>query len=360
MEFQEQFILIRNTFLGDIQVRYYGIIIVTAMLVAATVAARLAQGRKYDPDHVWGALTWAIFPGIIFARLWFVVFPPATLVAGCGTGGICQDFGWYMQNFFNTTNGAIAIWSGGLSIFGAVLGGLLGVWLYFSRFHNVVAQVFYVIFYPFTLLADGIAWVFTAAWQRITRKEVTPYALSRFVPTFPAEGMPMVAWVDIGAVVLPLAQFIGRWANYVNQELYGSTTTLPWGITISMNNRVAPYLSPVDYPIDTLFHPLFLYEGLWSLVAFFILFNVYTRNRNQFKVGDFLLLYIIQYSFIRFFLEFLRAEVAYLPGTTINSSQAFTALLFAVALAVFLVRRSRPSAQSYDEATVMPATPAVA
>lgn len=357
MEFQEQFILIRNTFLGDIQVRYYGIIVVTAMLVAASVAARLAQSRKYDPDHVWGALTWGIFPGIVFARLWFIVFPPATLTAGCATGGICQDLSWYLQNFFNTTNGAIAIWSGGLSIFGAVLGGLLGVWLYFSRFHNAVARVFYVIFYPLTLVGDALSWLVTMVWRRVTRKEVTPFALPRFVPGFPAEGMPMMAWLDIGAVVLPLAQFIGRWANYVNQELYGTPTTLPWGITIDMNNRVAPYLSPVDYPIDTLFHPLFLYEGLWSLVAFFVLLNLYNRNRNQFKVGDFFVLYIAQYAFIRFFLEFLRVEVAYLPGTTINSSQAFTALLFVLAVGTFLVRRSKPASQSYDEASRMPTAP---
>ena len=79
MEFQAENILIS---LGqtDIQIRYYGIIIVTAMLIAAAVAARLARRDKRDPDHIWGALTWAIFPGIVAARLWYVLFPPEASV----------------------------------------------------------------------------------------------------------------------------------------------------------------------------------------------------------------------------------------------------------------------------------------
>jgi phosphatidylglycerol:prolipoprotein diacylglycerol transferase len=74
MDFQQQHILI-----GNLQIRYYGIIVVFAMLVGAWLAARLAERRKLNPDHIWGGLTWAIFPGIIGARLWFVLFPPISL-----------------------------------------------------------------------------------------------------------------------------------------------------------------------------------------------------------------------------------------------------------------------------------------
>lgn len=348
MEFQQQFILIRNTFLGDIQVRYYGIIIVAAMVLAAWVASRLAARRGYDSDHVWGGLTWAIFPGIIGARLWFVVFPPAEVVAQG------KDFAWFMQNFFNTTDGAIAIWSGGLSIFGAVLGGLLGVWLYCSPYHNAVARVFYVVFYPLTVLFALIEWLPVTAYERVTKGAFKPFVLPRFETTFPAEGMSMMAWVDIGAVVLPLAQFVGRWANFVNQELYGVPTNLSWwGIQIDSAHRVAPYTSPFDYPASTLFHPLFLYEGVWSLVAFFVLYHLYTTKRNQFKLGDFFLLYVLQYAFIRFLLEFIRVEVAYLPGTTINSSQTFTLVVFVLALVAYFVRRNQQT-RPYDEATTLP------
>jgi phosphatidylglycerol:prolipoprotein diacylglycerol transferase len=348
MRFEAQHILLDNTPLGDIQIRYYGIIIVVAMLVAAWVAARMARQRGYDPDHIWGGLTWAIFPGIIGARLWFVLFPPVTSVqAG-------RDTAWLLANFFNPDGGAIAIWTGGLGIFGAVIGGLIGVWLYCSRWHNRVAFIFWVIFYPFTLVFAAISFAASWVWNKLLRRQAPVWELPRFTTTFPAEGLPMLPWLDIAGVVLPLAQFIGRWANFVNQELYGTPTDLPWGITIDSQYRVAPYTSPVDYPASTRFHPLFLYEGLWNLAAFFVLSYLYNRYRNRFKPGDFFLLYVMQYSVVRFLLEFLRVEIATIGTTGINSSQATTALAFVVALVIFLARRAGKSDKSYDEATAMP------
>ncbi|MEO1288552.1 MAG: prolipoprotein diacylglyceryl transferase family protein, partial [Chloroflexota bacterium] len=128
-----------------VQIRYYGIIIVTAMLIAAWIASRLAERTGRDPDHIWGALTWAIFPGIIFARLWYITFPPLSQTANCGEAiasvtAVCKDAAYFFSNFFNTTDGAIAVWSGGLHIYGAVIGGLLGLWLYFGPLHNRVAR----------------------------------------------------------------------------------------------------------------------------------------------------------------------------------------------------------------------------
>jgi len=287
MEFQSEYIVLFDR----LQIRYYGIIIVLAMLVAATVAARLAKRDGRDPDHVWGALTWAIIPAIILARLWFVLFPPAAVVAQG------MDTAWFLQNFFNTQNGAIAIWSGGLSIFGAVLGGLIGAYIYLRR-----------------------------------------------------NKLPVAAWLDIAGVTLPLGQAIGRLANFVNQELYGTVTTLPWGITIDAEHRVAPYKSLVDYPTAaTRFHPLFLYEALLNIILFIVLLNLFTRRRKQFRYGDFFLIYLMIYSVIRFLLEFIRAEVAFIPGTTINSSQAMTAVVFVIALAAYIMRRNQPIAAQVVE-----------
>lgn len=289
MKFEREFIVIGNA----LQIRYYGIIIVLAMLVAAWVAARLAKRDGRDPDHVWGALTWAIIPGIIFARLWFVFFPPMSLVQGCldtDAGTVCQDTAWMLQNFFNTQNGAIAIWSGGLGYWGAILGGLLGMFLYVRR-----------------------------------------------------NKLSMAYWLDIAAVALPLAQAIGRWANFVNQELYGTLTTLPWGITIDSAHRVAPWKSTVDFPVaTTLFHPLFLYECIWNLVLFFALLQVFQRYRSRLRAGDIFLLYIVLYTPARFLLETLRAEPAWIPGTTANSSQTIAIIGFLVAAGLF-VYRHRPS-----------------
>ncbi len=278
--------------IGSFQIRYYGLIIVLAMLVAAWVAARLAKRDGRDPEHVWGALTWAIIPGIVFARLWFVIFPPISLTAGCTTAvttDVCRDTAWFLQNITNLQQGPLAIWSGGLSIFGAVLGGFLGAYIYVKR----------------NKLALG-------------------------------------PWLDIAAVVLPLGQAIGRWANWINQELYGGVTNLPWGITIDSAHRVAPYGSTVDYPVaTTFFHPLFLYESFWSILAFVILLNLFLRNRKRFLPGDIFLLYIVQYSVIRFLLEFLRVEVTVVGS--FNLSQVVTLITGVGALAYFIYRH-RPGA----------------
>lgn len=277
MEFESQFIQI-----GNIQIRYYGIIIVAAMLAATMVAARLAKRTGKDPEHVYGALTWAIIPGIILARLWFVLFPPAALCEAGAT--VCRDTAWFFENFFNTTDGAIAIWSGGLSIFGAILGGLIGTYIYLWR-----------------------------------------------------NKLEVGAWLDIAAVVLPLGQAIGRWANYINQELYGTPTGVSWwGLSIDINSRPQAYRA-IEY-YNAKFHPLFLYESLWSLAAFFVLLYVYNNYRNRFRTGDFFLIYVIQYSVVRFFLEFLRVEVTYLPGTEINLSQLVTLVSFILAFGLLLYR----------------------
>lgn len=288
--------------IGSIQIRYYGIIIVLAMLVAAWVAARLAKRDGKDPEHIWGALTWAIIPGIVLARLWFVFFPPVSLTAGCATAAttdICRDTGWFLQNFFDTQNGAIAIWSGGLSIFGAVIGGFLGAYIYMRR-----------------------------------------------------NKLQMLPWLDIAGVALPLGQAIGRWANFINQELYGTVTTLPWGITIESASRVTPFTSTIDYPVaTTFFHPLFLYESLWSLLAFIVLLNIYQRQRGRLLAGDVFVFYLMQYSVIRFLLEFLRVDVTQVAG--INWSQAVCVAAFVVSLVYFLYRHraGAPVPQPVEESS---------
>ncbi len=385
MEFGSQFIRI-----GQVQLQYYGIIIVTAMIVATLVAVYLAKRYGRDPEHIYGALTWAIIPGIIFARMWFVFFPPVTStntyvpeehtytiqadqlfdqdgallpifssgltfsdladdsalaraglrnqdritavqVAGAGestavfdtiglttaladvetaevrvdvTRQVPKDRNWYLKNFFDLESGGIAIWSGGLSIFGALLGGGLGAYLYLRKYN-----------------------------------------------------LRIPAWLDIAGVVLPLAQAIGRWANYVNQELFGDLVPhsalfkvkIPQAIGENAI-RAAQGLAPTD-PIQTnllpsslyengqaylTFHPLFLYESVWSLVAFGLLFWLYNNRRDMFRPGDFLLIYIVQYSFIRFLLEFLRLEVTLVNG--INVSQVVTGIAGLIALGILLMR----------------------
>jgi len=280
MEFGPQAIEI-----GNIQIRYYGLIIVAAILVAASVAARLAKRDGKDPDHIWGAMFGAVILGIVGARLWYVLFPPISAVAAG------RDTAWYFANFFNLDGGAIAIWTGGLHIFGAFAGGFLGAYIYLRQ-----------------------------------------------------NKLKILEWLDIAAVALPLGQFIGRWANYVNQELYGTPTTLPWGIGIAKEFRVGEYtrstIYPLEGPTQTLFHPLFLYEGLLMLVVFFVLIRLYNSQRNTLKPGTLFFLYLASYSAVRYVLEFLRIEVnlfrmydaAGNVTTRINTSQLMAGIGFIIAL----------------------------
>lgn len=337
MEFNQTHIL-----MGNIQIRYYGIIIVTALLVGAYVASLLAKRTGRDPDHIWGGLTWAIIPGIIGARLWFVFFPPISLTVGCGIEGeVCQNIEWFMQNFFNLENGAIAIWSGGLSIFGAIIGGTLGAYLYLSHWHNRVVNIFTTIFTPLIWVSQFIGWVFKMLIGRVTGNEVDAFQYERPPSDFPDGGMRVSPWMDMAGVAIPIAQAIGRLANYINQELYGAPTTLPWGIQIPRAARVDPFDSMIDYPADTLFHPIWAYEAIWSIIAFYVLWRVYNHYRDRLLSGDILLIYIAQYSFVRFLLEFLRVEIAVIEGIGINSSQTITGIAFVVSVAL-LVYRHRP------------------
>ena len=334
MEFEQA-----NLVIGNLQIRYYGIIIVLALLAGAYVASLLASRGGRDSDHIWGGLTWAILPGIIGARLWFVLFPPVSLTAGCGIEGeICQDTAWMLANFFDGENGAIAIWNGGLSIFGGMIGGALGVWLYLSRWHNRIVGALTTLATPVVWIYQLLEWLVNAGMDRLRGKDVSPFRYKRPVSSFPDEGMRLSPWMDIAGVSIPLGQAIGRFANYINQELYGSPTNLPWGIEIPREARVAPYESLIDYPIDTLFHPLWAYEALWSLVAFVVLWRVYHQYRGRLLSGDVLLLYIAQYAFGRFLLEFMRVEIATIGATGINSSQAITAIALIAAVALLLQR----------------------
>jgi phosphatidylglycerol:prolipoprotein diacylglycerol transferase len=116
---------------------------------------------------------------------------------------------------------------------------------------------------------------------------------------------PLV-WLDMGAVGLAFGQFVGRWGNFINQELYGPPTGSEWfGIKL---NRNFPHQPPPDGRYDLRYHPTFLYESLWCLLVFIVLYNVHARLPDKLRDGDVLLGYIILYPLGRFFIEFFRPD----------------------------------------------------
>jgi len=235
--------------IGPLPIHWYGILIIGGAVLGAWISAREAKKRGHNPDHVWNLLTVVLILGIIGARLYHVFSQPAV--------GIGWDY--YKENPIDI----IAFWKGlstgnpndigfrGLGIYGGVIGGVIGVLLY----------------------------------TKLNK-------------------LKFVEWADIAVPALLLAQAIGRWGNFVNQELFGPPTNLPWGISIDCLYR-AQYagLNCSVLGPDTRFHPTFLYESLWNVVGFIIVMTLLARYRSRLVNGDLLFFYLIWYPLGRFWIE---------------------------------------------------------
>jgi len=269
--------------IGPIPIRFYGIIIIIGAIAAAFLAEREARRRGLNGELVWDALIWVLIAGIIGARIWHILTPPPSMVAQ----GI--------TTMFYLTHPLDAIWipNGGLGIPGAVIGGVLALY-FFCRRRKLVFAV----------------------------------------------------WLDIAAPALALGQAIGRWGNFVNQELYGAPTNLPWAIRIDPQNRLLAYQNQATY------HPLFLYESIWDLANMALLLWLGRRHADKLKNGDLFLIYLLFYSVGRFFLEFLRLDASQLGG--LNANQTLMAVV-ALASGGFLLwrhrRTNRTSPQGEHEGT---------
>jgi phosphatidylglycerol:prolipoprotein diacylglycerol transferase len=185
----------------------------------------------------------------------------------------------------------LKIWEGGLSIHGAVIGGALAVYLYCRR-----------------------------------------YKLSFF------------RWTDIIAPGLALAQAIGRWGNYFNQEAFGSPTTLPWGIPISVQRQQE--VAGQVYGENVRFHPTFAYEMVWDLANFGLLMWLGRQKRFRLREGDVFWVYLIFYSVGRYLIEELRVDSAMVSG--FKTPQIISIVLIVVALAMLIIRNRPGSTAPYS------------
>jgi len=258
--------------IGPLYVRYYGIIIMMGALAAAWLADRLARKRGLEDELIWDAMPSLLVAGIIGARIWHILTPSASNVA----------MGLTTKYYLTHPLDMIAIWNGGLGIPGAVVGGVLALY-FFTRKRQV---------------------------------------------SFPV-------LLDVLAPGLIMAQAIGRWGNFINQELYGAPSNLPWAIAIDPANRLP------GFEQYTRFHPLFLYESILNLFIMGILLYCGSRLKHWLKDGDIFLMYLIGYPVVRFSLEFLRLDTSQVGG--INANQALMALI-AVAAVAALIWRHRSGA----------------
>ncbi|NOZ04751.1 MAG: prolipoprotein diacylglyceryl transferase [Chloroflexi bacterium] len=256
--------------IGPLVFRWYGLLIMIGALAGAYVTTLEARRHGDDPDHVWNALLVCLILGLVGARLYHVFSSP-------------QDSQIGLRYYLNHPAEIIAVWQGGLGIFGAITGGLLGLYLY-------------------------------TRYQKLS----------------------LLHWLDLAAPGLLLGQAIGRWGNFFNQELYGYPTTQPWGIPIDPAHRLPMFAS---LPIGTRFHPTFLYESLWNLMAFAILLFILHRFANRLLTGDGFLLYMILYPLGRIIVEQQRPD-AWLTGG-IPTAQLLSAAFIIISLALLVLRHKR-------------------
>jgi len=149
------------------------------------------------------------------------------------------------------------------------------------------------------------------------------------------KGIRLLPVLDAMAPGVLVAQALGRWGNWFNQELFGRPTDLPWGL--SVNDRIAV---DAGYPPGTTFHPTFLYESLWCLAAFGVL--VWADRRFRLGYGRVVALYIMIYTLGRGWIEMLRIDTVELENVGGLRFNVWTSLvLFVAGLVWFLVSARR-------------------
>ena len=246
-------------YLGPVRFSAYGLLFALAVIVGYALSRKLLGRAGVDRRHADDALPWVVVGGLLGARLYHVLF----------------SLPYYREHWLET----LAVYRGGLAIYGALFGGLVGLYLY-ARYRKL-----------------------------------------GFLKT-----------LDVAAVALPLAQSIGRWGNFFNQEAFGSPTALPWRL------YVPPAARPAGYLEESFFHPAFLYESLWNLGVFFVVLSVFRRvyPGDSVRPGLVAGVYLVLYSVGRFLIEGLRLDSFYVNGIKADQVTALAAVL----IGGFLIWRS--------------------
>ncbi len=251
--------------IGPLTIRFYAIIIITGAILGSWLASRLAKRAGRNPEVILDILPWLLIGGILGARLWHVFTPSASN----------QAMGITTENYLRNPIEILKIWKGGLGIPGGVIGGALTLVIYCK-----------------------------------------------------AKKLNFLEWADYIAPGLLIGQAIGRWGNFVNQEVYGGPSNLPWAITIDPPYRISGFEQVAKY------HPLFLYESLLNFLAAGLLVLINRKWRKKLFAGDLFLLYLVLYPTIRFFLEFMRLDPSPVNGININQTSMLVVLIIAVLLLV--------------------------
>jgi prolipoprotein diacylglyceryl transferase len=247
--------------IGPVFIHIYGLCIAIGILAAVSLARRRWQATGRDPAELEVPMFWGVVAGFIGARIAFV------------STNLHQFSG---DNWWRV----VAIWEGGIALYGGLTLGILVGLLVAKR-----------------------------------------------------RGLPVLAALDAAIVGIPLAQAFGRWGNYFNQELYGTPTTLPWGLRLDKE-------LPDGSRLTGVVHPTFLYESLYNLLVVVILLRISATRRL--RTGSLILIYGILYGTGRFLLELLRTDTTFrLFGLSRN---AYVSIAVVLGSAILLLLRERRAA----------------
>jgi phosphatidylglycerol:prolipoprotein diacylglycerol transferase len=151
----------------------------------------------------------------------------------------------------------------------------------------------------------------------------------------------MDIWLFLDAVspMVLLGQAIARPANFINQELYGQPTTLPWGIPIDAAHRVSAYTDLAKYPVETTrFHPTFAYEMIWNFLVFALIIYISRRFADRMKPGTVFFGWLALAGIGRFWIEFFRTDQPHVGGSWISTTQVVTLLMVVIGLLLLAFR----------------------
>jgi prolipoprotein diacylglyceryl transferase len=254
---------------GPLFFHLYGLCIAVGILAAVSLARRRWAKQGRDPAELERAAFWGVVAGFVGGRLAYV---------STHTG----DFeGRWLH--------VVAVWEGGLALYGG--------------------------------LTLGIAVGVLVAWR---------------------QRLPVGKALDAAIPGIPLAQAFGRWGNYFNQELFGTPTRLPWAL------EVEPRYRPDRYISSETFHPTFLYESLFNLLVCGLL--IWIGRARRLRTGSLVLCYAVLYATGRFFLELLRTDTTYrLAGLSRNAYVSIAVVLLGAAVLVWRERRAPGADQDQDE-----------
>ncbi|ECV1218039.1 prolipoprotein diacylglyceryl transferase [Listeria monocytogenes] len=253
--------------IGSISVKWYGVIIASAVVIALLLALSEANKRKMDKEIIVDLLIWAIPISIISARIYYVIF----------------EWDFYKNNLGEI----VKIWHGGIVIYGALIGAVLTA-IIFSRIKKI------------------------SFWQL----------------------------ADVVAPSLIIAQAIGRWGNFMNQEAHGAETTRSFLESLHLPDFIINQM----YIDGAYYQPTFLYESLWNVLGFVILLII---RRTKIRRGELFLGYVIWYSFGRFFIEGMRTDS--LMWGDFRVSQALSLLLIVLSIGIIIYRRLKMNPPYYME-----------